>query len=149
VGGGYLRVLEGGAHKYIVYGRGDNASAHKKRKARTDSETELNGRDAAFEVGVEEAELCVPDGALEAEVGIEAVENWDTSELEEEEEEEDLGCAVDNEGNGGRDGFTLPTVMVVPLGVAEVWEKVVGMGMVEVAAARGEENEPDIPLRLS
>ena len=130
----------------MVYERGDNASAHKERKARTGSETGFNGGDAAFEVGVEEAELSVPDSALEAEVGIEAVENWDTSELEE--EEEDLGCVADNEGNEGRDVFTLPTVMVVPLGVAEVWEKVVGMGMVEVAAARGEENEPDIPLRL-
>lgn len=65
-------------------------------------------------------------------------------------DEEDLAFdeVVDSVGNGGSEVSTLPTVIVTGIMVPERVSEA-GMGMVAVAEARGEENEPDIPSSLS
>jgi len=132
-----------------VYEMDDNVS-NKDRTARIGNKS---GREVvAFEEAVgEEAELVakpVTEGEVEAaaeEVGIDDVVNRDENELE----EEVAGFVADDVVNGGSEvSRELPTMIVVPTVSAEVWVSVAGIAMVEVAAARGDEKEPDIPLRV-
>jgi len=106
---------------------------------------------ALEEAAGDDAELGaepVMDGDAETageEVGIDDVVNRDENELD----EVLAGFVADDVGNaGGEVSRLLPTTMVVPIVFEEVWVNEAGMEMVEVAEARGEENEPDIPLRV-
>lgn len=154
-----ISVLGKGTYVYKVYEMDENTNS-KDRTAMTGSES---GREVAAleEAAVEEAELIaepVTEGDVEAageEVGIDDVANRDENELEDESEfdennelDKELAGFVAEDVVGGREVSTLPTTMVVPIVFAEVCVSEVGIETVDVAEARGEENEPDIPLRL-
>lgn len=133
-----------------VYEMDDDTIIHKDRTARVGSKS--SGREAsAFEV-----ELFVAEGEEE---DTDDVVNRDENELVEDAgaegegdevgtDEDAVDFAEDSVGKGGSDVSTEPKVMVVAISFEEVWATVVGMAIVAVAEARGEENEPDIPLRL-
>jgi len=125
-----------------------NTRAHKDRTARAGKES---GRDAP---ALEGAPVAVPplfgtEGDVEAageEEGTEEVVNRDV-ELDEEAKGFDEDEVVGWEGNGGREVSTLPTVIVVGI-MLPVRVRDLGMEKVAVADTRGEEKEPDIPLRV-
>lgn len=96
---------------------------------------------------------CVTDGESD-DAGRDAVVNCDENELaaaeaEADADREDALRVVENVGRGGGEVATEPMVMVVPAPLVLVLRvSALGTGMVEVARARGDANEPDMPLRL-